>query len=100
MTITQLKRKATSILKANNIQKSASVKSKIKSCNVLTEGFYYTKGERSWEANLSYICKNDNIDKKQFEKDTIERMYNTLVSKMDESWFELKGNTIILSSDE
>jgi hypothetical protein len=100
MTIIQLKRKATSILKTNNIQKSESNKSKIKSCNVLTEGFYYTKGDRSWEANLSYICKNDNVNKKQFEKDVIIKMYNALVAVMDESWFKLEGNTIILSSDE
>jgi len=73
---------------------------KIKACNVLTEGFYYTKGERSWEANLSYICTNNNIDKKKFEKDTIIKMYNVLIQEMDESWFKLDGNTIILSSDE
>jgi len=100
MNITQLKRKATSILKANNIQKSASTKSKIKSCNVLTEGFYYTKSDKSYEAELSYICTNRNIDSKQVEKDTIKRMYNILVDGMDESWFRLEGATIILSSDE
>jgi len=100
MNITQLKRKATSILKANNIQKSASTKSKIKACNVLTEGFYYTKGDKSWEANLSYICTNNNIDKKKFEQDTIIKMYNVLIEEMDESWFRIDGNMIILSSDE
>lgn len=100
MTITQLKRKVTSILKANNIQKSESTKSKIKACNLMTEGFYYTKGERSWEVNLSYICTNGNIDKKQFEEKIIKEMYNILVSEMDESWFTLEGNAIILSADE
>jgi hypothetical protein len=100
MTITQLKRKVTSILKANNIQKSSNTQSKIKSCNLMTEGFYYTKGNRSWECNLSYICTNGNIDKKQFEEKTIKTMHNALVVEMDESWFKLNGNTIILSADE
>lgn len=101
MTINQLQRKVNSILKNNNIRKSENTKTKIKGCsNMMTEGFRFSKGEKAWELNLYYTCLNRNIDKDKFENDMLVKMYNVLISEMDESWIELKDNVIILSADE